>query len=213
MNVLRTWFKPCVRRKSTSTCPKWLKSIDALDGLKRLADLPVHESHIPQLMRLSRALDIKPIRTPATNGQVGYIPLIEASRFTLCAFFLPKGTLLPYHDHPGMHVALRVLSGEMEVRSVDIQGLVTIGCEYEVKSESAVLVSPRSDICIVRPDKANLHQITALTDSMFLDFVVPPYSYDRSITYFKRTRDSLTAVRERDVDLYMQYCDVNNHLD
>ncbi len=124
---------------------------------------------------------------------------------------------MPYHDHPRQHVGLRVLSGQLQVDSCDIENdsqSPIVGREYRVTRKDSQVMSSDSDVLVVQPLVNNIHKITAHKDSMFLDFVVPPYSAGRSITYFREVEepDKLVAVAERDVDLPMDFFDYRNLL-
>ena len=157
-------------------------------------------------------LDLKPIEFPLNKTKIGYIPLIESSQFTLCVFYLPKGSVLPFHDHPRQYVGLRVLRGELELESCDVQspGRFTVGQKYEIARSETKILTSESEVLVVKPDLNNIHEIRSKTEAMFVDYVVPPYGPDRAITYFSREADSLTALRERDVDLPMEFHSIHS---
>jgi len=146
---------------------------------------------------------------------VGYLPIHEEyKKFNLCMFALPKGTVLPLHDHPGQHVLLRVVFGELLVNQCDLS---LGGVPQNVRTGDIVSMSSRNfrsfnqridDVpIVVSPESGNIHEIVALEDSIFMDLVMPPYDSERIVTYFKRVETDpgkLICVTERDMRLDMQ---------
>jgi hypothetical protein len=193
----------CSRRKRPLVvCPVWLDSISTLPDLEAMARTPESVDKI-KLRNLLSGLDIKAFRFPNTSyGRIGYVPLVESNQFTLCMFYLPKGAILPFHDHPHQHVCLRVLAGELQIDSCDISS------DYQVRNRNSTVVNSESMPCLVEPDNDNIHQIKALKESLFLDFVLPPYSAERAITYFRESGERLEPVQEKDIGLNMDFCDV-----
>lgn len=160
------------------------------------------------------ALEIRRIKFPKSE-KITYIPLIEDPRLTLCIFYVPEGVVMPYHDHPRQHVLLRVLEGDMEILSCDTDhsaGYVA-GNTYSALRDTRTTMQTQSGTHVVLPADGNIHEIKALTNSMFMDLVTPPYSHERSITYFHRMGDVLTAIRERDMSLPMDFCHPSDLVD
>lgn len=205
----KSLFSLCARRRAVSY--PWLDSQSSFPELQQLAQQEAIDTR--KLQSFVQELKLRKIKLPEnTGGRVGYIPLIEDRLYTLCVFFLPKGTVMPFHDHPRQHVALRVLEGELKIDVCDIEpGKPVFGLEYKIVKERSLVARPDSPVLIVKPQEENIHEITAVNDSLFLDLVLPPYGPDRAITYFKRTTGGkLKAVSERDIDLPMEFCDFRN---
>jgi hypothetical protein len=92
-------------------------------------------------------------------------------------FFLPAGERIPLHDHPGMHVYMRVLVGALHVTSFTWDGP-----PFARRTGDAVL-DPGAPVWVVEPRRDNLHSLHARRDVVFLDVLRPPYG-DRPCTYY-----------------------------
>jgi len=159
------------------------------------------------------SLQFNPITT-ASCTKIGYLPIAEVDNvYNLCMFYLPPGSLLPYHNHPDQHVLLRVVSGSLEINSFDIEvedgSKVEPGKIYKIRDDSRIsqILTVDDSTQIVRPKKSNIHEIKAhgSDGAMFVDLVVPPYYWDRSIVYFEETgTGTVRGLRERDVALDME---------
>jgi hypothetical protein len=207
----KSFFSLCARRRTPSV-PAWLDNISSLPDLHALAGRPISDADVPRFRELVEDLAFKKLTHPRGVSRIGYIPLIEDRLVTLCIFYLPRGTFLPFHDHPGQHVGLRVLSGQLAIEMCDIQleGRPMIGNQYPVTHNEKLSLGSNSPVLIVRPSRNNIHEIRAEEDSMFLDVVVPPYSSSNYITYFEKVGHNLKAVRERDVDVSMDFIDFHS---
>ena len=95
-------------------------------------------------------------------------------------FFLPRGEQIPLHDHPAMHVFMRVLLGSLHVASY------TRVAPHLARRSDATL-DPDGPVWLVEPQRDNLHALHALTDVAFLDVLRPPYVDGRACTYFAAT--------------------------
>lgn len=214
--MLKSLLGCCSRRRvsSGSSCPVWLEpaSLMHMQKLVSLSENP--EPRIELMKSHFDALEIRRMKFPKSE-KITYIPLIEDPRLTLCIFYIPEGVLMPYHDHPRQNVLLRVLEGDIEICSCDTgdtAGYVA-GNTYSALRDTRTRLRSESCTHVVLPAYGNIHEIKALTNSMFMDLVTPPYSQDRSITYFHRMGDVLTAIRERDMSLPMDFCQPSDLVD
>lgn len=226
--MLTKWLRVCPRRKrcldnrlfsvkcvEDSSRPAFLEFLTILN--RSSSSLEELAAALPNIE--FKNLDLSKLPNPQ---QTYYIPISEEpERFNLCLFYLPRGAALPWHDHPNQHVLLRLVRGELKIHSADLLEAgkpPIVGNEYQVFIHDLVRLreSDPPSIYRVDPDKRNIHEITAVTDSLFLDLVMPPYSSQRTITYFKTnnaqhsTQSTFTAVRERDVPLDMSQADINS---
>ena len=96
-------------------------------------------------------------------------------------FFLPCGQRIPLHDHPHIHVWMRVLCGRLRATSFTWQGP-----PLARRSGDAVL-GETSPVWAVLPEHDNLHELEALEDVAFLDVLRPPYIDGRVCTYYQNT--------------------------
>jgi hypothetical protein len=96
-------------------------------------------------------------------------------------FFLPRGERIPLHDHPDMHVYMRVLHGTLHVTSYT---RVTADLARRTADQDLDETSP---VWLVEPHRDNLHTLHARTDVAFLDVLRPPYVAGRVCTYYTAT--------------------------
>jgi hypothetical protein len=91
-------------------------------------------------------------------------------------FFVPKGGILPFHDHPGHTVFSKFFYGKMHLQSGDWES----DSQCRVTNDSVITLSdghievighqfPVSDF-----SKGNLHRIHAVEPIAFLDITSPP---------------------------------------
>jgi len=99
-------------------------------------------------------------------------------------FFLPRGERIPLHDHPDMHVFMRVLQGTLHVTSYTLAG------PRLARRTADTDLDERSPVWLVEPHRDNLHTLEARTDVAFLDVLRPPYIAGRVCTYFTATPSS-----------------------
>jgi hypothetical protein len=93
-------------------------------------------------------------------------------------FPLPRGAVLPLHDHPDMTVVSKVLHGRMRVESFEWAdrdaSLARILGTRDVDENAEPLVIA-----------GTLHRITALTDCAFIDVFAPYYDEARPCRYYR----------------------------
>lgn len=118
------------------------------------------------------------------SGSWDYEDLLSSDSVHIKLLLIPKGNRIPIHDHPGMHVLLKVIWGKMHIQAWDwarehpFSGLVrsTIDCEMDGSSQPSMIF----------PEKNNIHTMTAVEDCAFLDICSPFYdeSEGRKCTYY-----------------------------
>eukprot|EP00697_Spironema_sp_BW2_P007686 gnl/Spiro4/2203_TR1062_c0_g1_i1.p1 gnl/Spiro4/2203_TR1062_c0_g1~~gnl/Spiro4/2203_TR1062_c0_g1_i1.p1 ORF type:complete len:220 (+),score=47.00 gnl/Spiro4/2203_TR1062_c0_g1_i1:71-730(+) len=111
-----------------------------------------------------------------------------ATAYNCAVFTLPPHYALPFHDHEGMTVLLKVLRGKCRITSLDW----TDESSRRLRSGSARVAADRivgqqDGVQMVRPDLGNIHQITATGDGecAFLDVLVPAYRKESDCHYFE----------------------------
>ena len=126
------------------------------------------------------------------SAPVTYVHIWEDDTFSMGIFVLKNGSRLPLHDHPEMFGVIKVIHGNMCVKSYSVRPNVTVPPEIKqiaTQPELAPLVLPASltsdtvvDVncppCILSPEDNNLHEIRAVGGpSAFLDILSPPYDH------------------------------------
>ena len=113
-----------------------------------------------------------------------YMPIYSDPEMELGVFLLPAGCSLPLHDHPGMTVVSKVLTGHMQIRGLDWAAPQPAGwapgaaCPAReatlVRNE---LLGPDSPAVALTPNSGgNIHELYARSACAFLDVLVPPYT-------------------------------------
>lgn len=111
-------------------------------------------------------------------------------------FFLPRGESIPLHDHPAMHVYMRVVHGTLHVTSFSLlappSALLAPPSALHTSPTLArrtadTDLDPSSPVWLVEPHRDNIHALHARTDVVFLDVLRPPYVAGRVCTYFTAT--------------------------
>ena len=112
--------------------------------------------------------------------------LVDRPEVHATLFGLRAGAVIPLHDHPDMTVVCKVLHGTMRVRTLSLP-------EANLASDlGTVDIDSAGPPLIVRD---TLHEITALTDCVFLDLFSPWYDDDaRPCTYWRITAERDGAV-------------------
>lgn len=123
--------------------------------------------------------------------------LYECDNFTIAVFFLPSGTVMPLHDHPGMTVFSKLLIGSAHVKSYDwINPFICVDSGLDDRSMLAKKVldhdlTTASGTWVLYPNAGgNMHRFVAGEEGpcAFLDVLTPPYSSPsqrRSCTFYQ----------------------------
>lgn len=139
-----------------------------------------------------------------SNGTapVTYMHLLENEAFSMGLFVLKTGTsVLPLHDHPGMHGIIKVVCGTAnlesytEVYDIPIPDIISTNVKrwqkHQIKCANVVkqTVSFDGNCCILTPDQGNIHKISSVTSPVaFIDILAPPYDHvtgKRVCKYYK----------------------------
>tara|TARA_Y100001968_G_C19177736_1_gene628859 strand:- start:124 stop:693 length:570 start_codon:yes stop_codon:yes gene_type:complete len=119
-------------------------------------------------------------------GSWDYEDLLSSDPVHIKLLLIPKGSKIPIHDHPKMHVLLKVIWGKMHIQAWDwareypFSGLAR-------QSVDAVM-DGSSQPSMIFPERNNIHTMSAVEDCAFLDICSPFYdeSQGRSCTYYKQ---------------------------
>ncbi|XP_069362875.1 2-aminoethanethiol dioxygenase [Maniola hyperantus] len=136
----------------------------------------------------------KPNKAPCT-----YIEVFQNSLVNMSIFVLKPGFKMPLHDHPHMHGLLKVISGEVRIRSFTEyplkEAVSSIDFAARAKHEAVRIAqgfhkrrrffaqisqdhvcTASSPTCVLTPTVSNYHEIEALSSpAAFFDILSPPY--------------------------------------
>jgi len=141
--------------------------VETLDELARILDTTVAEDFgiVPQ--------DV--------GGLIRFQDVFDCPEMNLVIFLLPKGSKLPLHDHPDMHVFGRLLFGRLRATSYDIgeEGEATLALPgaRRILSRHEVVHGPHPVTYSLAPHRGNLHELEAIDDVAFFDVLFPPYDF------------------------------------
>jgi hypothetical protein len=121
-----------------------------------------------------------------SQEDIDYLNLLEDSPYySVGIFFVKKGKGLPFHDHQNMMVFTKVLWGEIDIISLDLNNS---NDNNENKNDSEILVKQtklislkENNTSVLTPSLMNVHQVMGVEDSAFLDILIPDYSYINSL--------------------------------
>ncbi|KAI9098163.1 hypothetical protein DFS34DRAFT_101380 [Phlyctochytrium arcticum] len=169
---------------------------------------PKHDQLVARLMALLQKVTPETLQVKAPRSPVEYYPIHESSAYTLCAFVLQRGTLMPTHDHPQMTVFSKIVSGDLHVRTYEfasngssdgsgrtLNGHSTAGPYKVFDDQTDTLVAAHPTIAgvnrvisstepdsllLIHPDSGpNMHAFTAVSETVvLLDLIGPPYTAD-----------------------------------
>src|SRR5437763_10824526 len=109
--------------------------------------------------------ELRPLRATAAAT----IELGDSDGPHATIFPLPRGAVIPLHDHPSMTVISKVLHGRMRIESFE---WIDAG-SGEARSLGARDVDESSEPMVFGPQPGMLHRIAALSDCTFLDLFAP----------------------------------------
>ena len=123
---------------------------------------------------------------------------LETHHFTVGVFCLAPGASIPLHDHPGMVVASKLLTGKLRVRSfdwVDVDDEPATATRARrakcVRSEGSEVSAGNAPVMVLHAnDGGNIHEFTAVEYACILDVLAPPYDVNgsRPCTYYREAK-------------------------
>lgn len=115
--------------------------------------------------------------------------LYQHPNFHINLLMIPKGKMIPLHDHPKMHVLLKVLWGNLHLTSYD--WAEEFPYEGIVRQTQNGVYDGSSETFLITPKNNNIHQIQAEEDCAFLDVLSPAYSEDagRPCHYYRKQKE------------------------
>ncbi|XP_003725423.1 2-aminoethanethiol dioxygenase [Strongylocentrotus purpuratus] len=156
---------------------------------------------------------------PSQRAPVGYMHIFEDGVMTMGVFIIREGSRIPLHNHPGMHGLLKVLYGDISVRTFN-----TITEDWtkfpiskfegfpENEPPKKHLLAPTrlgidqhftasSEAVLLTPREGNYHSLESVGGpAAFLDILSPPYDpvIGRDCQYFKELKSLQPSSSESD---------------
>ena len=157
---------------------------------------PLRQSITQALERLT-LLDLGVTPAFFESGLITYVTIYNSPQFWMGFFCMAAGSRFPLHDHPRMIGCSRLLSGRILYRGLDIQSQTgpssfgaAISAEYELVGCGTEMLTG---------NMRNVHEITAVEESVLLDLFVPYYDQTRECKYYREVaRQDDMAVLEVD---------------
>ena len=140
---------------------------------------------------------LPPSAVTAETRAVTFVQVARTPHFDICIFVVPAGVRLGLHDHYGMAVVCKLLTGALEVLAFDPVAEAQPGTAAEdpLAGYGAVrgrpgpgtrrtvwatmchngVVDAAHEPLMVWPSRANLHDFRAVTPCAFIDVQAPPY--------------------------------------
>jgi hypothetical protein len=137
------------------------------------------------------------------SSAIQFFEVLEHPSISVCLIAFPPGSSIPLHDHPGMHVFTKVMSGQLSMTMLDVDAplprssipLGTSVCVQNLRTSTFNL----GDCCELSPVIGNIHGVTCTGGgaALMLDVNIPPYS-DDACHYFASTDscDQLCVIDE-----------------
>ncbi|KAI9121194.1 hypothetical protein K1719_008227 [Acacia pycnantha] len=199
--------KPCrgIIKQAVPRVPKALQElyVSCRETFKGPGTVPLPEDvhklcHILDKMRPEDVgLDLrffKPENMVFENARVISTTIYECKNFSLCIFFLPAKGVIPLHNHPGMTVFSKLLVGKMHIKSYDWadpdaskNSSQPSQLRLAKLKANRVFTAPCDTSVLYPTTGGNIHEFTAITPSVVLDVLGPPYSQEdgRDCSYYK----------------------------
>lgn len=174
---------------------------DALYPLQKIENLEVMTPHITAAMYHMQKVKLNHLSiSPSRIESLRYakcMSIYESNNFDVAAFLLPKGYVLHLHDHPHMMVCTKMLAGAISIRSFSKREASPHSPHSSPVGEGEFLgrlefdqhKSVEDDPWYLTPKHGNFHEITALSNCVMLDILLPPYHDDnRPCTYYSASK-------------------------
>eukprot|EP00163_Fabomonas_tropica_P007976 TRINITY_DN175_c0_g1_i2.p1 TRINITY_DN175_c0_g1~~TRINITY_DN175_c0_g1_i2.p1 ORF type:complete len:263 (+),score=27.96 TRINITY_DN175_c0_g1_i2:275-1063(+) len=206
--LIRFWYREFMKRAALRTSRQALVSsfIPMMEALTA-ADfgIPVPESIADGTEEILSEFPDNP------PSKLEYLHVFHCSEFSVGIFFVPKGHEIPFHDHPSMTVASRLLYGTLHNLSLDwVEEPKTIydddGSSRASGYAKIVENCLAPEVSSLEPEHGNIHRLRALTSCAFLDILSPPYDarYNRECKYYKVVDDGRVVGDIGDVVMLQQ---------
>lgn len=145
----------------------------------------------------------------ARTAPVGYMHIFEDGVMTMGVFIIREGGRIPLHNHPGMHGLLKVLYGNIKIKTFStvtedwakFPAPQFEGFPANEPPKSHLLVPTRlgidqyltssSEAAVLTPREENYHSLESVGGTAaFLDILSPPYDpvIGRDCYYFKELK-------------------------
>lgn len=171
-------------------------------------DFPGEEVVINKEIHVPASIEnlLKYANTIYASRNATCLNLYEAPTFHISLFYLPRGFVIPYHDHDGMVVMTKILRGAVDISSMtygtpevlatikEFPSWMTRGspksktlAEFDDTIHLKHSVHIPDAVTVLGPVEGNIHQVRARENTLMLDILTPPYDpyRGRDCNYYK----------------------------
>ena len=173
-------------RRLFQICQQHAASAESIAALSNANNTQNFEHFQPLLTALGEiTLDDIGASNPAKLFRPGVISLLNihnSDALWLGLFCLSKGVGFPIHDHPEMNGFVKLVHGQLKLRSLHevAREPNTISVKVVAEAEAS---SPA--VLAVGPERNNFHEIWAMQPSIIFQVFIPNYSQKRLCTFYR----------------------------
>lgn len=172
ISMLKVIFQQCNQIAYT---PKLLQEIVSAVN----SDSP--HPDLESLKNSISVLNFSDLNTEFRSNSIGCMTIYEDDNLSLNTFYMAAGSSFPLHDHPNMLGIVHLLSGEISYTAYNITSYGPFSADFE----NCLNFTTQAPFCtVLTPAKANIHSITALTNSVIFDVFMPNYIIPQRICSF-----------------------------
>jgi len=206
LEALCTKLKPSMFRDLLHKVITFSQLYETQQDISLLTDcenVPQYKEILKALNRFNISdllLDEKTIQESFVPGCITAATILESPKVSIGYFFLPAGTFLSPHDHPGMLVTSKVLMGTVKRRAWDLvdrdkQFELPTNSVYDIEDNpfsgirlDAILetdeLCEEGEMINLTPLTGNVHSFTAIKDTIIFDILTPYYDQETRFCNF-----------------------------
>ena len=196
MNTVLQKISSLISRSYSSGAAASVPSIqsmyDSLSRIRNVDDIVLSPWTDDNILSCARAMNTSTLDELSINDSLVKsvrenicMNIHSNSKFQIAVFIIPAGWSLPLHDHPGMCVLSKLITGKLYYSSftpkVCSRSTDMILFDKEVTERTS-----QDDTWLLGASQGNYHELVAQETCVMLDALLPPYDFpDRPCTYYE----------------------------